>query len=249
MNDSIDQDLPEPPECRQLNDQTDDSVLLDHLLKQPLTNDEAGGILPPEGGSSDNIYRRLSAPCVSGSQTKVSKSAWHDVYYVYGDERRAIRKAIRRNTGIIADIFTTTNEGNPFDGAWSEEQFNILCEEWEYYRRRARDERDRDNLPEDFFQNISDKKEALIQILLNADGEWVSGDDIRSRMQQEYDLTVTETPRAISIHLSQFSKLYSDAFRQNLIPDRWVYHPFLPQREPAYRIGEKYEAELREWFN
>lgn len=90
------------------------------------------------------------------------------------------------------------------------------------------------------------KKKALLQILLDADGEWVRGVDIRQQMRDNYDLTVPDKPGALAIHLSHYTQWYSEEFRRNLIPGRWVEGS---HNHAEFRIGEKYEDELRDWFN
>jgi len=167
--------------------------------------------------------------------------------YLYGDERRAIRKAVRRNEEFIAAAFTDSDDGdNPFAQAWPEEKYQILCEEWEYHRRKVAKERNKDTLPDDFFQRLSPKKRALLQVLLDADGEWVRGVDIRQQMREDYDLDVPDKSGAIAIHLSHYTQWYSEEFRRNLIPGRWVDGS---HNHAEFRIGDKYEDELREWFD
>lgn len=104
----------------------------------------------------------------------------------------------------------------------------------------------RDSLPEDFFERLSPKKEALFQVLLDAEGEWIRGVDIRQKMRDEYGLSVPHKPGAIAIHLSHYTQWYSEEFRRNLIPGRWVEDS---RNHAEFRIGEKYEEELRDWFD
>lgn len=101
-------------------------------------------------------------------------------------------------------------------------------------------------LPSDFYERLSPKKEALLQVLLDADGDWVRGVDIRQQMRDEYDLSVPHHPGAIAIHLSHYTQWYSEAFRRDLIPGRWVEDA---HNHAEFRIGEQYEAALRDWFD
>lgn len=103
----------------------------------------------------------------------------------------------------------------------------------------------RDTLPDDFFDRLSPKKEALLQVLLEAEGDWVRGVDIREQMREEYDLSVPEHPGAIAIHLGHYTQWYSKGFRWNLIPGQWADDS---RTHAEFRIGEKYEDELRDWF-
>ena len=103
----------------------------------------------------------------------------------------------------------------------------------------------RNSLPADFFERLSPKKEALLQVLLDADGDWVRGVEIRQRMRDEHGLSVPYKPGAVAIHLSHYTLWYSEEFRRNLIPGRWVDDA---RNHAEFRIGETYEDELREWF-
>ncbi len=104
----------------------------------------------------------------------------------------------------------------------------------------------RDTLPEDFFDRLSPKKEALLQVLLDAGGEWIRGVDIRQQMRDDYGLSVPHKPGAVAIHLSHYTQWYSEDFRRDLIPGRWAEDS---HNHAEFRIGEKYEEELRDWFN
>lgn len=103
-----------------------------------------------------------------------------------------------------------------------------------------------DTLPPDFFERLTPKKEALLRVLLDADGEWVRGVDIRQRMREEHGLSVPHEPGAVAIHLSHYTQWYSEGFRRDLIPGRWVEDA---HNHAEFRIGETYEDELREWFD
>lgn len=102
-----------------------------------------------------------------------------------------------------------------------------------------------DTLPADFFERLSPKKEALLQVLLDADGEWVRGVDIREQMREEFDLSVPHHPGAVAIHLSHYTQWYSERFRRDLISGRWMGDD---RTHVELRIGDKYENELRDWF-
>jgi len=248
MSDQSDRELPRPPESRQVHHHTLDSDQLEQLINHPVTSDESTNTLPPNPGTLRNLVRRLSSPSASGSGgSGGGYGKWSSVFYLYGDERRAIRKAVRRNEEFIAAAFTDSDDGdNPFAQAWPEEKYQILCEEWEYHRRKVAKERNKDTLPDDFFQRLSPKKRALLQVLLDADGEWVRGVDIRQQMREDYDLDVPDKSGAIAIHLSHYTQWYSEEFRRNLIPGRWVDGS---HNHAEFRIGDKYEDELREWFD
>ena len=103
----------------------------------------------------------------------------------------------------------------------------------------------RETLPDNFFERLSPKKEALLQVLLDVDGEWVRGVDIRQQMRDGYGLSVPEHPGAVAIHLSHYTQWYSEEFRRDVIPGRWEDDTRI---HAEFRIGEKYEDELRDWF-
>jgi hypothetical protein len=103
----------------------------------------------------------------------------------------------------------------------------------------------RSTLPESFYDRLSPKKSALFSILLDADGEWMRGKDIRQKMRDEHGLSVPDHPGAIGIHLSHYTQWYSEEFRRDLIPGRWEDSSRV---HAEFRIGEKYKDELREWF-
>lgn len=104
----------------------------------------------------------------------------------------------------------------------------------------------RDTLPSDLFERLTPKKEALLQVLLDAEGEWVRGVDIRQQMRDDYGLSVPHKPGAIAIHLSHYTQWYSEGLRRDLIPGRWVDDT---PNHAEFRIGQKYEDELRDWFD
>jgi hypothetical protein len=100
-------------------------------------------------------------------------------------------------------------------------------------------------LPSDFFERLSPKKNALLKVLLDAEGEWVRGVDIRQRMRDDHGLSVPHDTGALNIHLSHWVQWYSEEFRRDLIPGRWEDDS---RTHAEFRIGEKYEDELRDWF-
>ncbi len=239
MSDQSDRELPRPPDGRQIHHHTLDSNQLEQLIESPVTSDEAENALPPNPGTLRDLIRQLTSP--SGGYGR-----WDSIFYLHGDERRAIRKAVRCNEEFIVNAFADSDKGNnPFAQGWSERWYQMLCEEWEYHRRRVAEESEKESLPTDFFERLSPKKKALLQILLDADGEWVRGVDIRQQMRDDYDLTVPNKPGALAIHLSHYTQWYSEDFRRNLIPGRWVEDS---HNHAEFRIGEKYEDELRDWF-
>jgi hypothetical protein len=93
---------------------------------------------------------------------------------------------------------------------------------------------------------MTPKKEALFQVLLDAEGGWVRGVDIRQQMREDYGLTVPHHPGALAIHLSHYTQWYTKEFRRDLIRGRRVDDD---RAHVEFRIGEKYEDDLRKWFD
>ena len=102
-----------------------------------------------------------------------------------------------------------------------------------------------DGLPEDFFERLSKKQRIMIEILLDADGEWMRGTDIREKMREEYGLNVGEGGRATAGVIAGLTRKYNGEFRRNIIPGQWADET---QQHAEFKIGEEYEDELREWF-
>jgi hypothetical protein len=100
------------------------------------------------------------------------------------------------------------------------------------------------SLPHDFSDRLSDKKEALIQVLLDAEEQWIHGDELRQRMRDEYGLSVPNKSGAISSHQGHFTRWYSKDFSRKIIDVRWAGKA---RHHAEYRVGE-YEEELREYF-
>lgn len=101
-------------------------------------------------------------------------------------------------------------------------------------------------LPNGFFDSLSPKKEALLQVLLEAEGEWVHGDNLRQQMRDEYGLSVPNHSGAISSHQGHFTRRYSKQFSRDVIDVQWIDDT---KTHAEYCVGPKYENELRDHFN
>lgn len=104
----------------------------------------------------------------------------------------------------------------------------------------------KDTLPANFYERLSPKKNALFEVLLDAEGEWMRGVDIRQRMRDDHGLSVPNHPGAIAIHLSHYTQWYSEGFRRDLIPGRWEDNSRV---HAEFRLGETYKDELSDWFD
>lgn len=99
-----------------------------------------------------------------------------------------------------------------------------------------------DRLPDGFFDNLTTKQRTLLEVLIDADGEYVRGVEIRRRMRDDYNLTVPDKPGALNGLLSGFTRRYSRSFRRNLIPGRWVDDG---RSHAEFKFGKTYEEEIR----
>jgi Protein of unknown function (DUF1524). len=80
------------------------------------------------------------------------------------------------------------------------------------------DNSEHDNLPDSFFRRLTTRQEAFIRILLDRE-DWITSDDIRQQMLDEYDLS-SGGSRAVAGVLSGFTRKYSNDFTWNLIDYR-----------------------------
>lgn len=99
-----------------------------------------------------------------------------------------------------------------------------------------------EGLPEDFFERLSKKQRIMIEILLESDGEWMRGTDIRQKMREEYGLDVGQGGRATAGVIAGLTRKYDKEFRDDVIPGRWADET---QQHAEFSIGKKYEDEIR----
>jgi hypothetical protein len=102
-----------------------------------------------------------------------------------------------------------------------------------------------EGLPEDFFDRLSTKQRIMLEILLEADGEWMRGTDIRQKMRDEYGLEVGEGGRATAGVIAGLTRKYDEDFRREVIPGQWADET---QQHAEFRIGDKYKEEIRVRF-
>jgi len=98
-------------------------------------------------------------------------------------------------------------------------------------------------LPDNFFDRLSTKQRIMLEILLEADGEWIRGTDIRQKMREEYGMDVGEGGRATAGVIAGLTRKYNEEFRRDVIPGRWADET---QQHAEFRIGEKYKKEIGE---
>jgi hypothetical protein len=97
-------------------------------------------------------------------------------------------------------------------------------------------------LPDNFFDRLSKKQRVMLEILLEADGEWMRGTDIRQKMREEYDMDVGEGGRATAGVIAGLTRKYDEELRRDIIPGRWADET---QQHAEFRIGAKYKQEVK----
>jgi len=112
---------------------TIDSQVLKRLKESPLPATE---LHIPTSGPLRDMIRKINQPVTTSSGSKkYGFGSWSMVYYLYGDERRAIRVTVEENEEYIKQAFES--EASPFKSGWGEGMYEILNEEWSIYRRES----------------------------------------------------------------------------------------------------------------
>lgn len=137
-------ELTRPSAARRLHFHTIDSEAYHKLRDGPKLASELSdrgdtiSFGPSKSGNGlRSMIRKLRVPRIScaGSTTKRPRDN-RIVYYLYGDERRAMRKFIEVNTEFIESCMANEN-GTVLSQSWPEGKLQMLAEEWEYYRRHG----------------------------------------------------------------------------------------------------------------
>lgn len=105
-----------------------------------------------------------------------------------------------------------------------------------------------DWLPDDFFNRLTTRQRILIKILLEHD-EPVTGPDIRDEMRSEYDQEVDDSGSGTAGIISGITRKYGKEFRGDLLQGRVSHHNDEGSRVFEHWIGDKYEEELRDYFD
>lgn len=100
-----------------------------------------------------------------------------------------------------------------------------------------------DGLPADFFDRLSEKQRVMLEILLENDGEWMRGKEVRQVMRDEYGMDVPDGGRATAGVIAGLTRKYDEEFRRDVIAGRWADET---QRNAEFRIGDKYREEIAE---
>lgn len=151
-----------------------------------------------------------------------------------------------RNDGDAEVTVTLSGEGMEFDRDVSEttgvEVLDVAVHEG---RHTVTDsvEGDDNGLPGDFFNRLSEKQRVMLEILLEADGEWMRGTDIRQKMREEYEMDVGKGGRATAGVIAGITRKYDEDFRRDVIPGQWADET---QQHAEFKIGDKYKDEIRQ---
>lgn len=93
-----------------------------------------------------------------------------------------------------------------------------------------------DTLPDSFFSRLTDRQEAYVRILAEAD-DWVSNEEIRQRLKEDYNLD-SAGPQAVAGIRSGFTRKYGDGF--SVDKRDWMGD------QNQYRLNEQYREEIEE---
>ncbi|PSP37982.1 hypothetical protein BRC71_08400 [Halobacteriales archaeon QH_7_65_31] len=100
-------------------------------------------------------------------------------------------------------------------------------------------EEEYETLPDSFFSRLTRRQKAYVEILLEA-GDWVSNEEIRRRLEDNYDLSCGG-PQAISGIRSGFTRKYGKEF--NVDERDWMGD------QNQYRLNEQYREEIEEHWD
>jgi len=96
-----------------------------------------------------------------------------------------------------------------------------------------------ETLPDSFFSRLTRRQKAYVEILLEA-GDWLSNEEIRQRLEDDYDLSCGG-PQAISGIRSGFTRKYGKGFS---VDERdWMGD------QNQYQLNEQYREEIEEYWD
>lgn len=98
-------------------------------------------------------------------------------------------------------------------------------------------------LPSDFFERLTEKQEGMIRVLLDADGEWLRGSEIRKRMRADYGIDIAETGRSTAGVMAGLTRKYGEGFRRAVIEGRWGDDA---RQYTEHRVGDTYRKQLED---
>lgn len=103
-------------------------------------------------------------------------------------------------------------------------------------------------LPEGFFDRLTTRQQAFLEILLDHN-EPVTGPDIRDEMRTKYDIEVADSGSGTAGIISGFTRKYGKEFRRDLLGGGVSHHNDAGSRVFEHWIEDKYEDELRDYFD
>ncbi|MFW5930089.1 MAG: hypothetical protein ACOCT0_06715 [Halobacteriota archaeon] len=104
---------------------TRDNEVIQHLREHgPATADE----LPRAPGARERSYVGTFNVSRSGTGSSKSRGRKTAVYYLYGDERRAVRKYIEVNEEFVRSCMQ--DNANPINVGLEDYWWQMFCEEW-----------------------------------------------------------------------------------------------------------------------
>ncbi|MFB6283609.1 MAG: hypothetical protein ABEK59_06705 [Halobacteria archaeon] len=108
------------------SDKVPRTQVIEQLSEGPKTDQELEGKISPK---SRKMVGKLDVP-TKGTGGGKSRGRTQTVYYLYGDERRAVRKYIRVNEEFVKSCMQ--DEVNPINVNMEDYWWQMFVEEWVY---------------------------------------------------------------------------------------------------------------------
>lgn len=105
------------------------SEKLQTLRDRPATADELNGGLTTLTAAQRRVVERLTVTGVQGSTKRMPEVT--SVFYLVGDDRRAMRRFIEENGDLVEGALSTRS--NKLSSEWSEFAYSLLLDEWRFY--------------------------------------------------------------------------------------------------------------------
>jgi hypothetical protein len=111
---------------------TKNSDKLQKLREEPQVG--IGMPVPSKGGLRNMVFKLAIQSSGAGNskywdgKTTQQRST---IYYLYGDERRAVRKYIKENTKFVSHCFDYDSTNNPIQHHLPEQMYQLMKEEYE----------------------------------------------------------------------------------------------------------------------
>lgn len=148
--------------------------------------------------------------------------------------------------GTSSLSLSVTGEDSSYEGTLAESQLPKLIKM--VIEETSDEEAAQDSLPDDFFEKLSTRQHIFLKILLEHDDP-VTGPEIRDEMRTKYDQEVSDSGSGTAGIISGFTRKYGKEFRGDLIEGRVSHHNDEGSRVFEHWICDKYEEELRDYFD